>query len=196
MQIMPLCYLHLVAASRSYTCPQDGLDTVLRCTYMHRSCAHVKVALLLHPAPTCADGCWCLVPLTFSNLRWWCFSFQQLAQTLYLHLWWLPSATCAGGLFPNTTCAHSNLHCVVVVLYYIIYLLYITMVNCNLHCIQWPSWLCFTSNNCAVCIPRRCAIMCSGRYQSTYGLISKRYIECFRAPLVPPSLVQCHGNFW
>ena len=28
MQILPLCYLHLVAASRSYTCAQDGLDTV------------------------------------------------------------------------------------------------------------------------------------------------------------------------
>ena len=48
-------------------------------------------------------------PLTFSNLRWWCFSFQQLVQTLYLHLWWLPSATCAGGRFPSTTCAYSNL---------------------------------------------------------------------------------------
>ena len=58
------------------------------------------------------------------------------------------------------------------------------------------SWLCFTSNNCAVCIPHRCAIMCSGRCRSTYGLISKRYVECFRAPLVPPSLVQSHGNFW
>ena len=28
MQILPLCYLHLAAASRSYTCVQDGLDTV------------------------------------------------------------------------------------------------------------------------------------------------------------------------
>ena len=27
----------------------------------------------------------------------------------------LPSVTCAGGLFPRTTCAYSNLHCVVVV---------------------------------------------------------------------------------
>ena len=27
MQILPLCYLHLVAVSRSYTCAQDGLDT-------------------------------------------------------------------------------------------------------------------------------------------------------------------------
>ena len=88
-------------------------------TYMPRSCVHVQVALLLHPTPTCTDGCWCPVPLTFSNLRWWCFSFQQLAQTLYLHLWWLPSATCAGGLFPSTTCTYSNLHCVVVVYTYV-----------------------------------------------------------------------------
>ena len=28
MQILPLCYPHLVAASHSYTCAQDGLDTV------------------------------------------------------------------------------------------------------------------------------------------------------------------------
>ena len=59
-------------------------------TYMHHSCAHVQVALLLHLVPTCADGCWCLVSLIFSNSRWWCFSIQQLAQTLHLHLWCCP----------------------------------------------------------------------------------------------------------
>ena len=41
-------------------------------------------------------------------------------QTLDLHLWWLPLATCAGGLFPYNTgaysaCACCNLHCVIVV---------------------------------------------------------------------------------
>ena len=71
------------------------------------------------------NGCRCPVPLTFSNLRWWCFPFQQLAQTLYLHLWWLPSVTCTGGLFPSTTrtytvCTYCNLHCVVVVIHDII----------------------------------------------------------------------------
>ena len=86
-----------------------------------------------------------------------------------------------------------------------------------LHCICAPSSLCvpnivYSCNYvidlhglhdcalppiiCAVCIPCRCAIMCSGRCRSTYGLISKRYVECFRAPLVSPSLVPCHGNFW
>ena len=82
---------------------------------------HVQVVLLLHPTATCADGCWCPVTLIFSNLRWWCFSFQQLAQTHYLHLWWLPSATCADGLFPITSCAYSNLHCVVMVVVVYIY---------------------------------------------------------------------------
>ena len=51
MQILPLCYLHLVAASCSYR----------------------------------------LVPkmvLTLCNLRWWCFSFHQLAQILHLYSWW------------------------------------------------------------------------------------------------------------
>ena len=70
-------------------------------TYMHHSCVHVQVVLLLHPAPTCTDGCWCPIPLTCSscNLCWLCFSFLQLTQTLYLHLWWLPFSTCADGLF-------------------------------------------------------------------------------------------------
>ena len=31
------------------------MDTDLLC-----SCAYVQVVLLLHPAPTCIDGCWCL----------------------------------------------------------------------------------------------------------------------------------------
>ena len=41
------------------------------------------------------------------------------AQTLYLHLGWLPLATCTGGLVPSSTCtctacADCNLHCVMV----------------------------------------------------------------------------------
>ena len=45
----------------------------------------MQVALLLHPAPSCADGCWFLVPpsennlpalvvVTLCNLHWWSFS--------------------------------------------------------------------------------------------------------------------------
>ena len=88
--------------------------------YKADKCPCASCMFLMHPAPTCADGYWYPVPLTFSNLCWWCFSFQQLAQTLDLHLWWLPSATCAGGLFPRSTgaytaCIYCNLHCVVVV---------------------------------------------------------------------------------
>ena len=36
------------------------MDTDMLC-----SCTHVQVVLLLHPAPTCIDGCWCMA---FSNL--------------------------------------------------------------------------------------------------------------------------------
>ena len=66
------------------------------------------------------------VPLTFSNLRWLCFSFHQLAQTLYLHSGWLLSATCTGGLVHRSTgayaaCTDCNLHCVVVVVVVVVY---------------------------------------------------------------------------
>ena len=110
--------------------------------------AQVQVAyLLLHPAPTCAvrlaptlylhsihsgpplhaNRCWCPVPLTFSNLCCWCFSFLQLAQTLYLHSGWLLSANCTGGLVHRsigayTACADCNLHCVVVVVVVVVIL--------------------------------------------------------------------------
>ena len=98
-----------------------------------------------------------------------------------------PAVILVEGMILHSICAPSSL-CVRNKLY---------VYSCNYAIdLQWPSWLCFTSNNCAVCIPHRCAIMCSGRYRSTYGLISNSYVECFRAPLVPPSLVQCHGNFW
>ena len=56
------------------------------------------IACIHSGPPLHANQCWCLVPLIFSNLRWWCFSFHQLAQTLYLHPRWLPLATCTGGL--------------------------------------------------------------------------------------------------
>ena len=41
-----------------------------------------------------------VVVSTCCNLRWCCFSFQQLAQILHLHMWWSSAvATCAGGVF-------------------------------------------------------------------------------------------------
>ena len=50
-------------------------------------------------------------PLTFSNLRWWCFSFQQLVQIFYLHQWWLPlAASCAGSFFLRHTHTHLYLY--------------------------------------------------------------------------------------
>ena len=81
-----------------------------------------RCMLRLHPdpAPTYINRYWC--PLIFSNLRWWWFLFYQLVQTLYLHLWRLPSCrelALRGGIFPSSTgayteCTYCNLHCVVV----------------------------------------------------------------------------------
>ena len=43
-----------------------------------------------------------VVVSTCCSLRWWCFSFQQLAQILHLHMWWSSAvATCAGGVFSS-----------------------------------------------------------------------------------------------
>ena len=60
IKVVPLCKLHLVAASLSYTCAQDGLDTVqlaLVVFFLH------QLAKILHlqsqsssPAATCAGG--------------------------------------------------------------------------------------------------------------------------------------------
>ena len=73
-----------------------------------------------------------LVPkmvLTLCNLRWWCFSFHQLAKILHLQSWSSsPAATCAGGVFPWSTSAftnvhaYCNLHCVVVVVVLVYYI--------------------------------------------------------------------------
>ena len=61
-----------------------------------RSCPCATCIWLLHPAPI-------LMPkmvLTQCILRWWWFSFHQLAKILHLHSWWSsPAATCAGGVF-------------------------------------------------------------------------------------------------
>ena len=67
--------------------------------YSACKCPCASCMVLLHPAPTCAV----LVPSPpdIQQLALVVFSvnFQQLAQALYLHLWWLYSATCAGSLF-------------------------------------------------------------------------------------------------
>ena len=66
MQIMPLCYLYLVAASRSYTCTQDGLDTV-------------QLALVVFFLPPTSENTSLalMVVITCCNLRWWCFSLEH-----------------------------------------------------------------------------------------------------------------------
>ena len=70
-----------------------------------RWCPCASCIWLLHPAPI-------LVPklvLTLCNLRWWCFSFHQLAKILHLQSWSSsPAATCAGDVFPWSTSAFTN----------------------------------------------------------------------------------------
>ena len=73
-----------------------------------------------------------VVVSTCCNLRWRCFSFQQLAQILHLHMWWSSAvATCAGGVFSSnhwrkySTCTRATctvwwwLHVVVYIYTYI-----------------------------------------------------------------------------
>ena len=73
MQILPLCYLHMVAASRSYTCAQDGLDTP-------------QLALVVFcPPPTRGNTSLALmVVITCCNLRWWCYIYIQTDKTAVL----------------------------------------------------------------------------------------------------------------
>ena len=59
------------------------------CTRATPQCKSCPCASYLHlVAASCSYR---LVPkmvLTLCNLRWWCFSFHQLAQILHLYSWW------------------------------------------------------------------------------------------------------------
>ena len=66
MQILPLCYLHLVAASRSYTCAQDGVDTV-----------QLALVVFFLPPASANTPLAVMVVITRCNLRWWCFSLEH-----------------------------------------------------------------------------------------------------------------------
>ena len=89
----------------------------------------LAIMFILHPAPSANTVlAFMVVPLCMPiNASWHPDLWQlvlvvhQLAQTLYLHLWWLPSTTCTGGLVPSSTgtytaCPDCNLHFVVVVI--------------------------------------------------------------------------------
>ena len=55
--MVPLCKLHLVAASCSYTCAQDGLDTVqLALGVFFLSPTTPLAVMVITPAATCAGG--------------------------------------------------------------------------------------------------------------------------------------------
>ena len=65
-QILPLCYLYLIAASCFYTCAQDRLDTVQL----------VLVVFFLPPTNEYTPLA-VMVIITCCNLRWGCFSLEH-----------------------------------------------------------------------------------------------------------------------
>ena len=65
---------------------------------INATCVRACRGNMVSPHTSCIDCC----IRHSNNLHWWCFSFQQLAKILQLHMWWSsPVATCAGGVFPS-----------------------------------------------------------------------------------------------
>ena len=73
MQILPLCYLHLVAASRSYTCAQDGVDTV-----------QLALVVFFLPPTSKNTPLAVMVVIARCNLRWWYIYIYIYIHT-YIH---------------------------------------------------------------------------------------------------------------
>ena len=115
-------------------------DVSCRKLFRARSCCCILLQLALMLVLTfapCAGGVFLpptsantplahVVVSTCCNLHWWCFSFQQLAQILHLHMWWsITRYNLRWWCFSFQPLAqilylHScNLHCVVVVYIYI-----------------------------------------------------------------------------
>ena len=90
IKVVPLCKLHLVAASRSYTCAQDGVDTV-------------QLALVVFFLPPTSENTplAVIVIITCCNLRWWCFSLEHALAHLLMcaqtNRHTLQLALCCGG---------------------------------------------------------------------------------------------------
>ena len=140
-------------------CPVVQLEGRIFCvmmsTTMKLASAHVQVTFwLLHPAPTCADWCCHLVPLTCSNMV---VILRHLVPTLYLHSWWFLSAcqsmlhgtrsswslaACDGVHFLPSTSANT-LPALVAVTYLqqlalmVLFLVVLThtLPDCSLHCV-------------------------------------------------------------
>ena len=66
IKVVPLCKLHLVAASRSYTCALDGLDTV-----------QLVLVVFFLPSTSENTALALMVVITHCNLCWWCFSLEH-----------------------------------------------------------------------------------------------------------------------
>ena len=114
---------HLLNYEAMFPCGKDGfLDSTGQTNSMNlliqvadtgstrarsalRWCPCASCIWLLHPAPIPVPK----MVLTLCNLCWWCFSFHQLAKILHLQSWSSsPAATCAGGVFPWSTSAFTN----------------------------------------------------------------------------------------
>ena len=66
------------------------------------------------------------------------FSFHQLVQILHLHSWWSsPAATCAGGVFPQSTSAFSDVHIAICTVWLVVVVL--VFLCCDGDCMWW--WL-------------------------------------------------------
>ena len=130
MQILPLCYLHLVAASRSYF---DGA--------LHQNEGLLENSLLLNSLtfPIVQGHTLCLhlraarVPKHYITLHYITLHYITL-HYITLHYITLQYIT-----LHYITLHYITLH--YITLHYII-LLYITMVFCNLHCIYMYIWVC------------------------------------------------------
>ena len=84
MQILSLCKLHLVAASSSYTCAQDGLDTV-----------QLALVVFFLPSTSTNTPLALMLVIVHCNLRWWCFpwSITNVHTNKYIQIatctvWW------------------------------------------------------------------------------------------------------------
>ena len=99
------CQDHLGHKYRSGMQQPNAGSTRARSALRWSSCA--SCIWLLHPAPILVPKM--VLTLCNCNLRWWCFSFHQPVQILYLHSWWSSStATCTGGVFPWSTSTFTN----------------------------------------------------------------------------------------
>ena len=98
--------------------------------------------MLLHPTSTCAIRCSCLVPLTYSNLRWWCSYIPTTSTLLALMVVTPLQRALHDGLFLEALVhcmQYCNLHCVVVVVVVMVEwcMMHGTLCHGGVVCMRW-----------------------------------------------------------